>query len=100
MRIKDFIINLSASGKSCFTTSEIKQALGSSDKSIWNAIERLKTASELASPAKGFYLIIPPEYRVLKCLPPECFIPQLMAHWKMPYYVCLQSAAMYHGASH
>lgn len=100
MKIKDFINNLSADGKRYFTTSEIRESLGSSDKAVWNAIERLKTAGELASPAKGFYLIIPPEYRILKCLPPEFFIPQLMAYWKMSYYVCLQSAAMYHGATH
>lgn len=100
MKIKDYINHLSAEGKRWFTTSEIKAALGVSDKAVWNAIERLKEAGELASPAKGFYLIIPPEYRTLKCLPPEFFIHQLMAHWKMQYYVCLQSAAMYYGATH
>jgi predicted transcriptional regulator of viral defense system len=100
MKIKDFINHLSANGKRCFTTSEIKENLGVSDKAVWNAIERLKAVGELASPAKGFYLIIPPEYRILKCLPPEFFIPQLMTYWKMKYYVCLQSAAMYYGATH
>lgn len=100
MKIKDFINHLSANGKRSFTTSEIKESLGSSDKAVWNAIERLKAVGELASPAKGFYLIIPPEYRILKCLPPEFFIPQLMAYWEMQYYVCLQSAAMYYGAAH
>lgn len=100
MKIKDFINDLSANGKRCFTISEVKKTLGSSDKAAWNAIERLKAVGELASPAKGFYLIIPPEYRILKCLPPEFFIPQLMEHWEMPYYVCLQSAAMYYGATH
>lgn len=100
MRIKDFINNLSANGKRSFTISEIKESLGSSDKAVWNAIERLKAVGELASPAKGFYLIIPPEYRILQCLPPEFFIPQLMAFWEMQYYVCLQSAAMYYGATH
>ncbi len=100
MKIKDFINNLSANGNRCFTISEIKESLGSSDKAVWNAIERLKVAGELASPAKGFYLIIPPEYRILQCLPPEFFIPQLMAYWEMQYYVCLQSAAMYYGATH
>lgn len=100
MKIKDFINNLSANGKRFFTTWEIKEFLGSSDKAVWNAIERLKAVGELASPAKGFYLIIPPEYRILKCLPPEFFIPQLMAYWEMQYYVCLQSAAMYYGATH
>lgn len=100
MKIKDFINHLSAEGKRWFTTAEIKEALEVSDKAVWSAIERLKDSGELASPAKGFYLIISPEYRILKCLPPEFFIHQLMAFWEIPYYVCLQSAAMYYGATH
>lgn len=100
MKIRDFLKDLAANGRRCFTTSELKLSLGSSNKSVWNAIERLKEAGELASPAKGFYLIIPPEYRTLNCLPPEFFIPQLLAYWELPYYVSLQSAAMYHGAAH
>ena len=100
MKIKDFLNSLSANGKRSFTTAEIKESLGSSDKAVWSAVERLKAVGELASPAKGFDLIIPPEYRILKCLPPEFFIPQLMVYWEMQYYVCLQSAAMYYGATH
>jgi len=100
MKIKDFINTLSADGTRSFNISEIKKSLGSSDKAVWNAIERSKAVGELASPAKGFYLIIPPEYRILQCLPPEFFIPQLMSYWKIQYYVCLQSAAMYYGATH
>ena len=100
MKIKDFLNDLSANGRRCFTISEVRESLGTSDKSVWNALERLKTAGELATPAKGFYLIVPSEYRILKCLPPEFFIPQLMMYWGIPYYVCLQSAGMYHGAAH
>lgn len=100
MRIKDFLNDLSANGRRCFTTLEAREALGTSNKSVWNALERLKASGELATPAKGFYLIIPPEYRILGCLPPEFFVPHLMTHWGIPYYVCLQSAGMYYGASH
>jgi predicted transcriptional regulator of viral defense system len=56
--------------------------------------------SELAMPYKGFYVIVPPEYKRLECLPPEQFVPQLMNHLKLPYYVGLLSAAQYHGAGH
>ncbi len=100
MRIQTFLDELSAKGRRCFTIAEIKAALGTSNKAVWNAIERLRAKDELASPAKGFYLIIPPEYRTLKSLPPELFISQLMEYLGMAYYVCLQSAAMYHGAAH
>jgi predicted transcriptional regulator of viral defense system len=100
MKIREFIDHLTSQGIRSFTIEEIKAALGKSDKSIWNAIERLKSKGELASPAKGFYLIIPPEYRVLRCLPPDLFLPQLMAFWQRDYYICLLSAAMYNGAAH
>ncbi len=51
-------------------------------------------------PYRGFYVIVPPEYRRLGCLPAEQFIPQLMTHLEIPCYVGLLSAARYHGAAH
>ncbi len=54
----------------------------------------------LATPAKGFYVIVPPEYQILGCLPAEHFIPYLMEYWQCPYYVGLLTAAGYHGATH
>ena len=51
-------------------------------------------------PARGFHVIVPPEYRRLGCLPAEQFIPQLMERRGEPYYVGLLSAAQYHGAAH
>lgn len=100
MKIEEYIQDLSAQGIRTFTSKEVKTALGKSDKAAWAAIERLKAKGRLASPAKGFYIIIPPEYRVLKCLPPELFISQLMTFWKKNYYIGLLSAAMYLGAAH
>ena len=43
---------------------------------------------------------MPPEYRSLGCLPPEQFIPQLMKHLGLEYYVGLLTAAEFHGAAH
>lgn len=51
-------------------------------------------------PAQGFYVIVPPEYRRLGCLPGEQFVPQLMEYRRLAYYVGLLSAAQYHGAAH
>ena len=100
MKIEEYIQNLSAHGTRTFTSGEVKAALGKSDKATWSAIERLKAKGTLASPAKGFYVIIPPEYRILKCLPPELFISSLMSFWNKSYYISLLSAAMYLGAAH
>lgn len=55
---------------------------------------------EIAAPYRGFYVIVPPEYRRLGCLPPEQFVPHLMDHLGEYYYVALLSAAELHGAAH
>ena len=51
-------------------------------------------------PYRGFYVIVPPEYRALGCRPAEQFIPDLMEHLGEVYYAGLLSAAEYHGAAH
>ncbi|MHC1728414.1 MAG: hypothetical protein AB9866_20835 [Syntrophobacteraceae bacterium] len=52
-----------------------KQLLGSSDVAVHSAIQRLRGKGDIAMPYRGFYVIAPPEYRVLGCLPAEQFIP-------------------------
>ena len=74
--------------------------LGVSDAAARQALSRLAAKGEIASPARGFYVIVPPEYRRLGCLPADQFVPALMAHRNTPYYVGLLSAAQYHGAGH
>jgi len=96
----DYINELSRHGRSSFTIQQTQKELGKSLKAIYSSIEHLLAKNELASPAKGFYVIVPPEYQVLKCLPAEHFIPYLMEHWQCSYYVGLLTAARYHGASH
>jgi predicted transcriptional regulator of viral defense system len=54
----------------------------------------------IASPARGFYVIVPPEYRSLGCLPADQFIPSFMQRLGLVYYAGLLSAAQYHGAAH
>jgi predicted transcriptional regulator of viral defense system len=54
----------------------------------------------IASPARGFYVIVPPEYRSLSCLPADQFVPALMNRLDLPYYAGLLSAAQFHGAAH
>jgi len=41
-------------------------------------LSRLAAKGAIASPAREFYLIVPPEYRGLGCLPAEQFVPALM----------------------
>lgn len=99
-RARDYILNLAARGRYNFTSSEIRQALGISAAAARQSLSRLAAKGDIASPARGFYVIVPPEYRQLGCLPADQFVPALMEHRKVRYYVGLLSAAQYHGAAH
>jgi predicted transcriptional regulator of viral defense system len=74
--------------------------MGVSPAAVRVAISRLTRQKLISSPARGFYVIVPPEYREIGSLPADQFIPELMAHLGLPYYVGLLSAAQYHGAAH
>ena len=99
-RARDILADLAANGRYHFTTAELRSALGASAAAARLALSRLARKGQVASPARGFYVIVPPEYRRLGCLPPDQFIPALMEHRKRPYYAALLSAAQYHGAAH
>ncbi len=97
---RNLIADLAVCGRYHFTSSEFRSALGVSPAAVRQALSRLAAKGEIASPARGFYVIVPPEYRRLGCLPADQFIPLLMEHWGTRYYVGLLSAAQFHGAAH
>lgn len=72
----------------------------SSPNATAKALARLIEHGSLASPERGFYVVVPPEYRSLGCLPAEQFVPALMETHRLPYYAGLLSAAQFHGAAH
>ncbi len=96
----DFITDLASRGQYSFTTEAFINAQNSTPTAARAALRRLKEQGMIAAPFRSFWVIVPPEYRALECLPAEQFIPDLMAHLKEPYYVSLLSAAQYHGAAH
>jgi predicted transcriptional regulator of viral defense system len=100
MNFNSYINDLEKRGKCSFTLSQAQNALGKSRKAINSSVEHLLRKGELATPARGFYVIVPPEYQILGCLPAEHFIPYLMEYWECPYYAGLLTAAKYHGATH
>src|SRR6266581_1633070 len=78
---REYIADLAARGRYHFVSADAQSALG-------------------VSPARGFYVIVPPEYQALRCLPADQFIPDLMKRLDVSYYAGLLSAAQYHGAAH
>jgi predicted transcriptional regulator of viral defense system len=98
--LANYIDGLIKEGKCCFSLKEAQKALRKSANSISLSIAHYYAKGKLAKPAHGFYVIIPPEYNELGCIPPEQFIPYLMEYWGYKYYAALLTAASYHGASH
>lgn len=99
-RASSVVADLAADGRYHFTAAEMRRSLGVSPAAARLALSRLAKKGLIASPARGFYVIVPPEYRRLGCLPAEQFVPALMAHLDRRYYATLLSASQFHGAAH
>jgi predicted transcriptional regulator of viral defense system len=97
---REYLGDLAAGGRYHFASCEVRSALGVSADAAKLALNRLAKQKLIASPARGFHVIVPPEYRSLGCLPADQFIPSMMQHINLPYYAGLLSAAQYHGAAH
>ncbi|OIR00484.1 hypothetical protein GALL_173570 [mine drainage metagenome] len=97
---RSYIDDLAAKGRYHFTPEEARAALGGSDAAVRLSLGRLARQGLVAHPAHGFYLVVPPEYKRLGCLPADQFIPALMEQLGLGYYAGLLSAAQYYGAAH
>lgn len=97
---RSLIASLAAGGRYHFSAEEARSSLGASPAAAKLALNRLAKQGLVASPARGFYVIVPPEYQRLRCLPADQFIPALMESHGLRYYAGLLSAAQYHGAAH
>jgi predicted transcriptional regulator of viral defense system len=64
------------------------------------AARRLVLQRRLASPRRGFFVIVPLEYRSMGAPAPSWYIDALMGFHGRPYYVGILSAAALHGAAH
>ncbi len=94
-----FIQDLLSQGRRCFTTQEAFVALKVSPLAARAALRRLKAKGLVATPVRGFHVIVTPEYHCLSCLPAELFIHDLMGYLGKPYYAGLLTAAQIHGAA-
>ncbi len=100
MKTTEFINMLRSQGRYSFTITEAEKALELNKIATINALRRLRLKKMVVSPARGFYLILLPEYQILGCPPAELFISDLMKYLNQPYYVGFISAAQYYGAAH
>lgn len=100
MRARHLIEELPSRGRYLFTLGDAIAALSADPLAVRAQLRRLKSRNLVAEPVRGFFAVLPPEYRRLGCLPAEQFVPQLLASAGEPYYLALLSAAERHGAAH
>ncbi|MBX9704542.1 MAG: type IV toxin-antitoxin system AbiEi family antitoxin [Silvanigrellaceae bacterium] len=100
MNFPNYLKVIRQAGKHYFTLKQAMSDLNLSANATLAAIHRLRARGDLISPAKGLYVIVPPEYQPQGSIPAEELVPILMHHLKADYYVSLLSGAQYYGASH
>ena len=98
--VADFVDNLPANGRYSFSRIELTKTFDKSDAAIKLALHRLQKKGRIISPRRGFYVVVPEEYKLTGAPPPIWFIDALMNGWHSDYYVGLLSAAEIHGAAH
>lgn len=95
-----WVEQLQSRGRYTFTRAQAESDTGRSFVAAQTALRRLKQQGRVVSPRRGFYVVVPPEYRAAGSPPASWFIDDLMRHLGQPYYVGLLSAAAIHGAGH
>lgn len=100
-RAEDWVNHQLAKGRFAFSLKQFRtEYTGQSDTAIKSTLKRLVDKGQIISIHKGYYLILPPQYRSKGVLPPTLFLDAFMKELGRPYYLALLSAAAYHGASH
>lgn len=92
--------HLIGEGRLWITTREAAELLGRQPRMAYPRLAELERAGKLFSPAKGLYVIVPPDYRSWRVVPADWFIDPMMNHLNRSYYVAFLSAAARHGAAH
>lgn len=100
MNLSVYIKEIRKTGQRCFTLEQLMADRGLSKNTALNAIHRLKGHGELISPARGLYVIVPPEHQPHGSIPPQELVPLVMQYVGANYYVALLSAGLFHGATH
>jgi predicted transcriptional regulator of viral defense system len=98
--LSSYIDHLQASGLYTFTHEEIPFYDARSAVSVEAALRRLKKKGRIVAPRRGFFVIVPLEYRATGSPPASWFVHDLMGFLEQPYYVGLLTAAGLHGAAH
>ncbi len=97
--LRDWALALPAQGRFTFSTAEASDATGGSEAALAAALGRAEADHLIASPVRGFHVVLPLEDRGVGTPSWQLFLDPLMTHLGLPYYVGLLTGASIHGAS-
>ena len=101
MSVSDWIERQVPSGRYTFSKEDVRDAFPAmTAHAIDNAVARAVSKKRIFSPCRGFYVVVPEEYRLWKAVPQEVYLDKMMQYLGRTYYVSLLSAAERHGAAH
>lgn len=101
MNTNEWINSRELHGQMTFSVDEISRAfIDKSSKSIKTELARMVSRGRVQSVYRGFYVIVPVQYRLKRIIPPSYYIDELMQYLNKPYYIGLLSAAAMYGAGH
>jgi len=98
--LQEFIDSKLVRGQATFSKPEALAELRQTPEAFQAAVERLAKKGRLASPRRGFYLILRPEDWQLGAPDPSRWIDPLMKHLRLDYRISLLRAAAFHGSAH
>jgi predicted transcriptional regulator of viral defense system len=98
--IPAWVDSLQANGRYTFTRHEAETATEASHRAVQSSLRRLGAAGRVVAPRRGFYVIVPLEYRATGAPPASWFVDEFMGHLDRSYHVGLLTAASLHGAAH
>jgi predicted transcriptional regulator of viral defense system len=82
------------------TSGELAELTSLTGDAFHQALRRLRKSGTAVSPAKGFWVMVPPEYRAMGAPPPEWYVDAMLMALDRTYYVSFLTAAAAHGARH
>ncbi len=101
MNINEWVNSRELHGQMTFSVEKIGRAFSDkSSKSIKTELSRMVARGRVQSVYRGFYVIVPVQYRLKGIISPNYYIDELMQYLKKPYYIGLLSAAAMYGAGH
>ena len=101
MTLSEWIERREMTGFPTFSYKDVTASFPAlSARVLSNELYRLKKLRRIQSVHRGFYTVVPIRFKDRGIVPPYNYVGQLMAYLGKPYYICLLSAGVLHGAAH